>query len=513
VVNQQTDRFLQQVFDSIEDYALMVTDLDGTVISYNPGVEKLLGYRANELLGKSAALIFTPEDRDAGAPAREMATALATGRALDDRWHVRRDGSRVWVNGIMTSLQDPGGDPIGFVKVMRDRTDELMVQSSLRDSEARYRSLLDDVLDVFDVGVFILDSRFDVIWINRAAERYFGISRERAVGRNKSELRPLLARQVVEPDDFVERLRATQEQSTFEERFEIHLRGIEEREECWLEHRSQPILAGPFAGGRIEHYYDITERKRTAQELAAARDGLESQIRERTADLMALNEELDSFNYSVSHDLRAPLRGLTGFSQILLADYRDQIDDSGRHYLERLSSAAERMGELIDALLALSRVSRSELRVESLDLSAMVERAAAALRESEPEREIDLVPEPGVRARGDADLVYIALHNLLANAWTFTRDEPRARIEFGVNRSPGGDVYFLRDNGAGFDMRFADKLFVPFQRLHSPNSYSGMGIGLATVQRIVHRHGGKVWGEGEVGGGATFYFTLQPNGG
>jgi PAS domain S-box-containing protein len=513
VVNQQTDRFLQLVFDSIEDYAVMVMNLDGTVISCNPGVEKLLGYRANELIGKTSDVIFTDEDRDAGSPTTEMETALATGRAFDDRWHVRKDGSRVWVNGIMTDLRDPGGEPIGFVKVMRDRTDELMVQTSLRDSEARYRSLLDDVLDVFDVGVFILDPRFDVIWINRAAERYFGISRERAVGRNKSELRPLLARQVVEPGDFVERLRAAQEHNTFEERFEVHLRGNEEREECWLEHRSQPILSGPFAGGRIERYYDITARKRASHELAAARDGLEAQIRERTADLTALNEELDSFNYSVSHDLRAPLRGLTGFSQILLADYRDQIDETGRHYLERLSAAAERMGELIDALLALSRVSRSDLRIEDLDLSAIAERAAAALRESEPKREVDLVLEPGVRARGDADLLYLALYNLLANAWTFTRDEPEACIEFGVNRSPEGDAYFLRDNGVGFDMRFADKLFVPFQRLHSPNSYSGMGIGLAAVQRIVHRHGGKVWGEGEVGGGATFYFTLQPNGG
>jgi PAS domain S-box-containing protein len=396
--------------------------------------------------------------------------------------------------------------------VMRDRTDELRVQTALADGEERYRSLL-DVLDVFDVGVFVLDENFDVVWINRAAERYFGLSRANAVGRNKADLRPKLAERVDEPRDFIERLRATQEQNVVEERFEVHLRGRGAREECWLEHRSQPIRTGPYAGGRIEQYYDITERKRTSQELKRARDELESLVRERTSDLLALNDELESFNYSVSHDLRAPLRGLTGFSEILLEEYAERLDENGRHYLERVSAAAERMGKLIDALLDLSRVSRSELRIEQVDLTEMVHLIVAALRDADPDRDVTVDVEGGVSAQGDPGLLRIALQNLLVNAWKFTRDTTSARIEFGASNSPEGNVYFVRDNGAGFDMSYRSKLFVPFQRLHSPLSFSGTGIGLATVQRIVHRHGGKVWAEGQVGAGATFYFTLTPYGG
>jgi light-regulated signal transduction histidine kinase (bacteriophytochrome) len=235
-------------------------------------------------------------------------------------------------------------------------------------------------------------------------------------------------------------------------------------------------------------------------------------VRERTSDLLALNEELESFNYSVSHDLRAPLRGLTGFSQILLEEYQEVLDEEGRHYLERVSGAAERMGELIDALLALSRVSRHDLTQVEVDLSALAVEIARSLSERDPKRLVEFVVTPGLRARGDEDLLRLALENLLGNSWKFSANKESSRIELGVQDSDDDPVYFVRDDGAGFDMSFAGKLFTPFQRLHSPRDFAGMGIGLATVQRIIQRHGGNVWGEGKEGDGATFYFTLPTHG-
>ncbi|MDO8680802.1 MAG: response regulator [Acidobacteriota bacterium] len=224
--------------------------------------------------------------------------------------------------------------------------------------------------------------------------------------------------------------------------------------------------------------------------------------------LKAVNKELEAFSYSVSHDLRAPLRRIDGFSQALIEEYGGALDDRGRDYLERVRAAAQQMAELIEALLGLSRVARTEMRNEDVDLSALARETADTLRQSQPDRRVDFVIAEGLVAPGDGRLLRVVLENLLGNAWKFTQRRPDARIEFGSARHEGQDAYAVRDNGAGFDMAYAAKLFAPFQRLHAEEEFSGTGIGLATVQRILHRHGGKIWAESEVGKGATFYFTL-----
>jgi PAS domain S-box-containing protein len=252
---------------------------------------------------------------------------------------------------------------------------------------------------------------------------------------------------------------------------------------------------------------DITARKSAELEISRLNAELVERVRERTAQLEATNRELEAFAYSVSHDLRAPLRGIRGFSEVLLERYAGQLDALGQDLLRRTCEAGQRMNTLIDDLLKLSRVGRSELRWQRVNLSALAESVAAELRRAESERAVDLLIPPNLEASGDEHLLRIVLNNLLRNAWKFTRHQPRARIGFGFTTDPE-PAFFVRDNGVGFDMAHAGKLFGVFQRLHSTSDFPGTGIGLATVQRIIQRHRGRVWAAGVVNQGATFYFTL-----
>ena len=299
----------------------------------------------------------------------------------------------------------------------------------------------------------------------------------------------------------------------------------------------------PGTKERVASYLDITERKQAEEVLERHRQHLEHLVNVRTADLLRLNanlqmeigerkrseerimrlnvdlerraqelieanKELESFSYSVSHDLRAPLRSINGFSQMIFNKYKDQLDEESRGYLQIVRSECNRMGELIDDLLDLSRLSRKELTSKEVDLSGMVEAIAAELHAGEPGRRADFIIKPGIRVNGDSVLLQSVIENLMKNAWKFTGKHAHARIEFGDADHEGKRAYFIRDDGAGFDMQYSNKLFGAFQRLHGMDEFPGNGIGLAIVQRIIHRHGGQVWAEAEVEKGATFYFTL-----
>jgi PAS domain S-box-containing protein len=261
--------------------------------------------------------------------------------------------------------------------------------------------------------------------------------------------------------------------------------------------------------GAVVAFHDITERQQAEEAIKNMNAELERRVIERTAQLEATNHELESFSYSVSHDLRAPLRGIDGFSQALLEDYPELLDAQGQEYLHRIRSATQRMAELIDSLLALSRLTRMELRRDTVDLSQMARAIAADLQQQEPDRQVEWSLADDLIANGDARLLRVALENLLGNAWKFTAHTPAARIAFGKStQDEGTEAFFVADNGAGFDMAYADKLFGAFQRLHRTNEFPGTGIGLATVQRIIQRHGGRVWAQGRVNEGATISFTL-----
>lgn len=255
---------------------------------------------------------------------------------------------------------------------------------------------------------------------------------------------------------------------------------------------------------------DILDRKNAEQETFQRNESLEQKVREQTAQLETLNRELEAFSYSVSHDLRAPLRSIDGFSKIILASYSENLDSEARQYFQYICENAARMGQLIDDLLQLSRLSRSELHQESFNISTMAQEILQHLQEREPQRHVSLNVTPDLTAKGDPHLMKVVLENLLGNAWKFSGLQENAVIEFGLAQNNGGPAaFYVKDNGTGFDMTYADKLFGAFQRLHKMTEYPGTGIGLATVQRIIHRHGGKIWPQAEVNKGATFYFSLS----
>lgn len=355
-----------------------------------------------------------------------------------------------------------------------------------------FRAVAETVTD----AIVSADSHGNITYINRGGERLFGWSAAELAGRALTVLMPERFR-VSHRRGLLRYANTDNAQPTGSTVELLGLRkdGREFPVELSLARWDDPD--GVFFTAIIR---DISDRKRKDEEL-----------REMNAQLQATNKELQAFSYSVSHDLRAPLRRIDGFAEILSQDYAGALDERGRDCLERIRAASHRMAEQIDAMLMLSRVSREDMRREVVDITALARSVATELQRSQPDRIVDFEVEPGLVAVGDASLVRMVLENLIGNSWKFTGKAAKPRIEVGVSDASRRGGFYVRDNGAGFDMRYADKLFGAFQRLHSMDEFPGTGIGLPTVQRIVRRHGGEVWAEAEVDGGATFYFTLCPD--
>jgi PAS domain S-box-containing protein len=377
---------------------------------------------------------------------------------------------------------------VAFRRLQQEIASRQRSEMALHASERFLESIVENIPDM----IFVKEAgelRFERI--NRAGEGLLGVKREDLVGKNDFDLFPA---------DQAEFFQA-RDRETLANRIvvEIAEEPIRTRNgERWLHTKKVPVTDGlgtpKYLLGISE---DVTERRKDAAALRAAKEAAE-----------AANQELEAFSYSVAHDLRAPLRAIDGFSRAIEEDCADKLDALGLEHLGRVRRSALHMGELIDGLLGLSRLTRGEIVRENVDLTQVARRSGARLREAHPQRQVDLVVEEGLLVDADMRLLTAAVDNLLGNAWKFTSKRADARIEFGRRLSAGRPVYFVRDNGAGFDPSYVHKLFGAFQRLHATSEFDGSGIGLATVQRIVRRHGGRVWAEGEVGRGATFHFTL-----
>jgi PAS domain S-box-containing protein len=414
--------------------------------------------------------------------------------------HRLRDGRLIDVEIASHTLQFRGHS--AALVVVHDVTDRKQAEAALRRSEARKAAILEAALDC----VITIDDEGRVVDFNPAAERTFAYQHHEVVGRPLAEL-------IIPPDlrqahiNGLARYRQTGSHAVLNRR--IELRGMRsDGTEFPVELAITPIQGHerPMFTGYIR---DISDRKRAEEDLLRLNAELEERVVQRTAQLEAAVEELEAFSYAVSHDLRAPLRAIDGFSQVLLEDHGNVLNEDARSVLGRVRAASQRMAELIDDLLDLSRLTRAEMVWQPIDVTALAERIAADLKKTDLNRNATFRIEKGLLARGDERLLRVALENLLSNAWKFTGRVAEAQIEVGRMNGTKTDVFFVRDNGAGFDMNHAHKLFGVFERLHSVREFPGTGVGLTTVRRVVHRHGGRVWADAAVGRGATFFFTLR----
>jgi PAS domain S-box-containing protein len=369
---RESEECFRLLVENIKDHAIYMLDTEGRVETWNAGAERIEGYRGEEIIGKPLSTFFTPEDVQRGLPEQSLAKAKAEGQILNEGWRIRKDGSRFWTQGVITSLWDEQGRHRGFSKVA----------------------------------------------------------------------------------------------------------------------------------------HDITDRKAAEEEIRRLNEQLEQRVRERTAQLEAANQELEAFSYSVSHDLRAPLRHIIGYVEILQTEAAEHLDENAGRHLQTIADSARQLGNLIDMLLAFSRMGRAEMTQERFSLALLVDEARRELRRDIEGRNVEWQIGSLPEIYGDPFMLRQAVINLLSNAIKYTRPRPQARIEIGTSTTDDETIFFVRDNGVGFDMQYAHKLFGVFQRLHRPTDFEGSGIGLASVRRIIHRHGGRTWAEGAPNEGASFYFSI-----
>lgn len=437
-----------------------------------------------------------------GEALRKGQAVVASDVRIDPRFSDKRGFTQAGVRAGMCVLMGTREEPLGVISAYTVQprvfttNDVRFVESiatiigeATRTNEQKRRivEVLESITDAFAA----LDRNLMVTYVNFRMEEIYARPREELIGRHLGEFMPYGHKD----RNLKHYLQALETRQT------TGYESFNPRTEQWFEARIYPATDGLSV-----YLRDITARKIGEMRMRELNEELERRVAERTTQLELANKELESFAYSVSHDLRAPLRAIDGFSQAIEEDYGTALDAAGKNHLSRVRAAARRMGDLIDALLKLARVARQAITPVPVDFSKMAEAVAADLLSVDPGRDIRFRIAPDIRVMGEPMLLRAVLENLIGNAWKFTRNTTGAEIEFGVD----GHEYYVKDNGAGFDMTYANKLFGAFQRLHAAEEYEGTGIGLATVARIVHRHGGEIRAEGAVGAGATFWFTLPP---
>jgi len=527
---------LASIVESSDD-AIIGKALDEKILSWNLGAQRIYGYRADEIVGRPVSVLVPANLRKELDGIMER---LKCGVSIEhfETARVRKDGQLICVSLTISPIKDSIGKVVGASTVARDVTErrllekrELMRVKILENltKGIPLREILTEIVlhieqenkDII-ASILLLDKETGRLLLGAAPslprfynETIHGMPIGQGIGSCGTAA--FTGKRVV-----VENIQTHPFWEAFRD-LAVRARVAS----CWSEPilSSQGSVIGTFAMYHRIPYAPtdrdldlmksmagltsvVIEHRQAEEKIQKLNEELEQRVIARTAQLESANKELEAFAYSVSHDLRAPLRSIDGFSRILLEDYADKLDEAGRENLQIVRNASQRMAHLIDDILQLSRLNRAQLRLLPVDLSALAATVADDLRKLEPERKVDFQIEPGCIALADGNQMRVVLENLIGNAWKFTGKHPEAKIEFGREMRDGSPVFFLHDNGVGFDMKYAPKLFGAFQRLHTTSEFPGTGIGLASVQRIIHRHGGKVWIEGRVDGGATAYFAF-----
>lgn len=474
--------------ESAED-AIVGKTLDGVILNWNAGAEKIYGYAAEEIVGKPIALLSPAEK----ANEEELILArIKRGEHVEhfETMRQRKDGRRIQVSMTVSPIYDAEARIVAASAISRDITERKRVEETLRK--------LSSAVEQSPATVVITGPTGAIEYVNPKFVTLTGYTIAETLGQN-----PRILKSGVHPPEFYKAMWQTLASG---EVWRGEICNKKKNGDLYWELAAIAPLRD--TAGHVTSFVAIKEDITQQKWIEEQNQRLNEELRKQSVELTASNKELEAFAYSVSHDLRAPLRSIDGFSQALLEDYGPEFDEDGRDLLRRVRAAAQRMAALIDDLLGLSRVSRMEMDRQPVNLAELARNVAAELQAADADRRADFVIAPEVWAEGDARLLQIVMENLLGNAWKFTANKAGARIEFGVAEHEGKRNYFVCDNGAGFDMKFSDKLFQVFQRLHKTSEFPGTGVGLATVHRIVLRHGGRIWAHGETDRGATFFFTL-----
>lgn len=468
---------------------------DASIGYFNQQANLESGLNMNALQGRPLQAVFPDDYKDGQEPAHAAIFERVQRTGTTESFEIDR-GERGYMRAHYVRI-----DEHSIAAVYQNITKKKRVEDTLLASESRFREAINSA----PVPMIIHDENDNILAVSAGFTRAFGYTLE-----DVPTTSAWIAR-AYGPTDAGRRLDKRAVDHIFESKNTVH-RGervirTKDGEERICEMFVTPLL-GTVPRAMLSMSIDLTERRKAEEVARALQQSLETRVADRTLQLDIANRELEAFAYSVAHDLRAPLRGMNGFANVLLEDYGDKLDAAGRDCLEEIHSNASKMGELIDALLSLSRVTRSEIRRARVNFSDVAKGVLRELAVADPQRNVEVVFSSDLDAEIDPQLARILVDNLLGNAWKFTRKVGSPRIEFGSTTEGTMKTFFVRDNGAGFDMTYTDKLFAPFQRLHSTADYPGTGIGLATVQRIVHRHEGRVWAKSGINEGATFFFTL-----
>jgi PAS domain S-box-containing protein len=462
--------------EELGGYAIFLVDLEGRMASWNVGVERILGYREEEFLGQPFSMIFTPEDRAAGVPEKERETALREGRAPDIRWHLRKDGSRFYVDGVVTTIRSQTGDLIALSKVMRDVTEQKQAEEERQAQHQRTTEILESISDAF----YAVDAQFRFTYVNRKAEEWWGRKREELLGRHIWTEFP----RAVGSESYHQHLRA------MSERRPLQYETVSPLLEHWIH-----VNIYPEAGGGLSCYFqDISIRKQA-----------EAEREKLLADLSRSNEELAQFSSVVSHDLQSPLRTVTSYAQLLKKRYWDKLDEAGQGYLHRVLEGAQTMAALIRGLLA--HAAEADEKITPVSLESVFEDVMATLQSAIDEAGATVTHDPLPTVAGDPVQFVQLFQNLMGNALKYRRAGVAPAVHVAVAQRNQEWLFAVRDNGLGIEQKDAEHIFLPLKRLHG-KEISGTGIGLAICKKIVERRGGRIWVESEVGVGSTFYFTL-----